>query len=294
MKNFFSSIVFLLISNLAIGQTEWAPVGAKWWVLVESGWSEQKFINKYECTGTLDTLGHTCKVIHEILFDGLEKDYYSYQIGNKVFNYSELGEEFVLNFDYSIQAGEHYEIVAGQDTSIFYVDSVIFETFEGDDFKVQYGRLVIPSIQSESFNKIYEGVGTYTGPWELYDGASIAEVWYTLVCYQTPDGILYDMNPGLDVDCQELSTPVDFIPENKAGFSISPNPTSDPTILDYALPPGTSAEILVLDSYGRTIRQHSLHSPSGSLVLDDLLPGLYFIMLKSNGQVLHTEKLIRF
>ena len=36
MKKLLTTIAILLVTNIAFAQTEWAPVGAKWWQIVDS------------------------------------------------------------------------------------------------------------------------------------------------------------------------------------------------------------------------------------------------------------------
>ncbi|MCC6725769.1 MAG: hypothetical protein IT258_14765, partial [Saprospiraceae bacterium] len=50
MKRLIATIACLVTLTTANGQTEWAPVGMKWWVLVQIGFDLQEFYNTYECT----------------------------------------------------------------------------------------------------------------------------------------------------------------------------------------------------------------------------------------------------
>lgn len=294
MKKLFTIIAMLYFSQVVLGQVEWAPIGAKWWVSIQTDFPFTGFIDNYECTGILDTLGHHCKVVHYTSFDGVQQDLLFYQSGESVYAYDEYYQEFVMLYDYSKQAGESYDIIFGQDTSTFLVDSVTYGFFSGESVKVQHGRFTNPNAPfSEPYNRIYEGIGTYNGLWPSLPSELTVEIWYYLACYQKPDGTILSMNPVLNVDCQALSTPVSVAYLEDKGLHISPNPSTDEVLLEFQLPSGKGGRVLVMDELGRFVKEINLEMNIQSLHLNHLEAGFYFVILQSEEKVVAIQKLIR-
>lgn len=292
-KHSITFLAFFMV-QVVFAQTEWAPVGAKWWVQLESGWTSLKFIVNYECTGSFDTLGHTYKIVHKKSFDGTENDLLFFQEGDKVYSSNAALQAVTLLFDYSKLAGEQFIMFQGQDTLTFYVDSVYVKNFSGDDINVQYGRTTNSGVElAEAYCEVYEGIGTNTGLWPEVPTDIISEMWYELVCYQKPDGRLYNMNPWLNVDCQALATPVNQAEAENTTLHISPNPASNEVLVEFQLPTRKAGSILVLDMLGKTIQQYNLPPAATRLKIDTLTSGIYFIVLKSEEQVFAIKKLIR-
>ncbi|MBI1225218.1 MAG: T9SS type A sorting domain-containing protein [Bacteroidetes bacterium] len=293
MKNFGLVLLALFMAQTVGAQTEWAPVGAKWWELVQSDWAPTGFINYYECTGVLDTLGHNCKVIHKIGFDGIENDFYSYQMGSKVFIYSGIAEDFVPNFDYSLQVGEHLLLKAGLDSTFFYVDSIQVKVFENDQYNVQHGRLFITSEQSETHCEVYEGIGTIYGPWQLNGFSPVAETWYSLACYQTPDGKLYSINDNLDVDCQALATPVIDLGIENSVIQPYPNPASTEFTIASSKLTAEPNNLFLFDATGKFVKLFKLADGQEvqTFPLENMPNGLYFWMLKDEQELIGSGKL---
>jgi Secretion system C-terminal sorting domain len=299
MKKLLTAMICFAALECSYGQNEFAPVGMKWWVLVQIGFDLQEFYDTYECTRTVDTLGHSCKVVHEVPFSGNERDLLFYQEGDKVFMYDDVNEQFMLIFDYAKLAGEQYDIVAGPETYTFMVDSVTTTTLAGDDIQVQHGRIPHPQDPNEPFlqagNKVYEGIGTDIGLWPELPTLVTPEIWYYLVCALKPDGKLYNINSFLDVDCQALATSTNNPQSTSPAFSVYPNPAVDnKTLFISNVSFGHASAWSLHDQIGREVKRAVF--PAGQqeieLNISDLPNGLYFWQLQSNGMMLGSGKLV--
>ncbi len=292
MKNITVALFLLLVSNLAFGQIEWAPVGAKWWQIVEAGFDLQKFITEYECLGQKDTLGHSCMVIHESSFDGIEQDFLSYQDGEQVFFYMGAIDGFVRIYDYAKQPGESYSFSLGSDTISCEIDSITWEAYGGNIVQVQHAVVNNPAVPFGSkYTKIYAGIGSTTGLGLPIPTDLTPEVWWWLSCYQPPNEAVYSINEFPGYSCQSLSTPIHDIFGNNVDFEIYPNPASGSATVNFKLP--FAATIQILNGYGQKIQVHCLSGTAENFQIDELKPGLYFVTLFSNDQPIKTKKLLR-
>ncbi len=75
-------------------------------------------------------------------------------------------------------------------------------------------------------------------------------------------------------------------------ISISPNPFEEKLII--ALDGIQNASLEVFTVMGRLVSTKTLESPESTLKTDDLEEGVYFFVVKSEGKLLHTQKLIKF
>lgn len=296
MKKVCASLLFLLVSNFAVGQVEWAPVGAKWWVFVLTDLPATSYINKYECIGTLDTLGHECKLVHEAIFDGQRFDHLFYQDGQQVYHYDETLMAFSLYHDYSKLPGESYEMVSGQGTNTFLIDSISNAIFSGENVRVQHGHISNPDFPLDlSSNKMYEGIGWYSGLWPNLPSGFTPELWYYLACYLKPDGTLLNMDPSLNVDCTALATTVNTVNEGEVGFRISPNPSAEYLNLYFENTPTATATFRIINAEGRLFREFKTANlqPTFIVPVADWPSGAYWLQMTVDGTVLQSEKFIK-
>jgi hypothetical protein len=75
-----------------------------------------------------------------------------------------------------------------------------------------------------------------------------------------------------------------------SNISIYPNPTSDNLTIDHNF---TNCAAQILDISGRLIKSVLLNEMTGSIDLKDVSAGLYFLNLVSEGQLIHSQKIIK-
>ena len=89
----------------------------------------------------------------------------------------------------------------------------------------------------------------------------------------------------------EPSAASDFLENNF--FEISPNPTNAPAILKYSLPQKSDiAEFIISGIYGKTLQIINVENKEGEIILDQLNTGQYFVLLKINGKIIGTKRLV--
>lgn len=77
-------------------------------------------------------------------------------------------------------------------------------------------------------------------------------------------------------------------------FTLSPNPTAGTCRVEYQLEKGSAGEIVVLDQTGRIAAMYPISSQTGTLELDNLPAGIYFVRLTVDGDFHKIEKLVKF
>jgi Secretion system C-terminal sorting domain len=115
-----------------------------------------------------------------------------------------------------------------------------------------------------------------------------------------PNYRLYDV-PGSACDTLGIDAPPpppSATVEEQGGkggkLVISPNPAGQDCSITYQLEKRRNGTISVWDSYGRQVAEYQLEAASGTVQLSGLASGVYFISLSVAGQIVQTEKLVRF
>ncbi len=306
MKNLFTAIVFLLVSNFAFGQIEWAPQGAMWHYTVvwEDFFGQMTEVIPVHVLGDTTIQGQQCRVLagdnENFGFgwgchtnDGRE---FMYEAGGKVYFFDENSLSFGLLYDFSKNAGESWLVPLCEqlgwefDTLRVTVDSVTYPIISGQPLKYQHVHLESQDSSWGFGNDIIaQGIGSLTKMFLIRD-ATTAHVWITeLRCYESPaTGVI----KFIEQPCGFIS-PTTEATKNQY-FTIAPNPTAGPATLTFTLPPGISASVQIFNSYGQLVQKHSLQQSTSTFQLDDLQPGLYFVVLESEGRPIKTKKLLRF
>ncbi len=291
MKSLLSLHAFLLLSSVSFAQIEWAPEGAKWYYTFFNG-----FIPPYFTTETIEVWGDTviagqvCKKINSTRIENFTDLEFMYESDKKVYFFEDEINEFILLYDFSKQPGEYWSVV-GSDTLRVHVDSII--NYMG--IKAFYVHFTdTENTQVASNGIIYEGIGFHLNMfyWDwLWNPPTVDLVYYGLRCYESPSTGLLKF---IDEPCDSIPVVTGEIEKSPYLFTLQPNPTSADCTVKFQLPTVAPAEILLSDTYGRILQRHPLTAGSQSLPLDGLERGLYFVILKINGEVVRTEKLLHF
>jgi len=107
-----------------------------------------------------------------------------------------------------------------------------------------------------------------------------------------PDG-KSDINPNNDVACADFFVNDEEQQPEQIGFEVFPNPTTSSCSIIYSLPAVSDSELSIYDAMGRLLHRQQLAEGTNRLVIDDLTKGMNLLVLKVNGNVVKTEKLIR-
>ncbi|MCC6725081.1 MAG: T9SS type A sorting domain-containing protein [Saprospiraceae bacterium] len=76
-------------------------------------------------------------------------------------------------------------------------------------------------------------------------------------------------------------------------LGLYPNPTDGICTASYQLGKGELGKLTVIDSYRRLVAEYQLDSAAGSIKLNGLPAGIYFVQLIANGRAMQTLKLIQ-
>lgn len=107
-----------------------------------------------------------------------------------------------------------------------------------------------------------------------------------------PDG-KSDINPNNDVACADFFVNDEEQQPEQIGFEVFPNPTTSSCSIFYSLPAVSDSELSIYDAMGRLLHRQQLAEGTNRLVINDLTKGMNLLVLKVNGDVVKTEKLIR-
>lgn len=82
--------------------------------------------------------------------------------------------------------------------------------------------------------------------------------------------------------------------EVKTYFSIYPNPNDGNFTLALNNTEYTNYELEILNSFGASVKKHNVNTTENkeALIITELSQGIYFVVIKANGIVLETKKVI--
>jgi blue copper oxidase len=109
---------------------------------------------------------------------------------------------------------------------------------------------------------------------ETFANDSVPYMYHCHLLHHEDDGMMGQflvVNPATSVQPSA---------SNVSRMSLHPNPASDHLFIELAGKPVSSMHVEIIDAYGRILTQKLL-SPDGSLDLDGLQPGLYFVKINS-------------
>lgn len=270
MRHSIIVLLLLFVQNL----TSQIEIGTKW------VYSEQNFqyLHPVELKVIADTLIDS-KIWYKLNeVGGCARDFDDVLIReeeDKIFIIHEsFGQEHIL-YDYSLEAGDSYEVpVPGSNHRYMVsIDSVSTIEVGGQDFKVQYtnnidfGSVIVEGIGSTSF---------------LFPQGEICDPHYVNIrCFETGSTFV---DFDLENDCYDtvfLASEKTIL--RKQNFVIYPNPFSEKLSVEYY--GFTDAKIRLSDILGRTINEEFLQSGNYfELNAANLRPGTYVVEIRtSNG-----------
>jgi hypothetical protein len=106
---------------------------------------------------------------------------------------------------------------------------------------------------------------------------------------------VYCILPDTGLKAENLNAPQRRIETEPPLLKVYPNPASKYITIEYNIEDkGCSGELLLLDNLGKVIRSNYLKQTKNSTIIptNNLVPGLYYVYLNCNGQVLASEKII--
>ena len=224
MKHLFSIILIFKFLTLS-AQVEFAPVGATWYFdnLLSSGipnltWDASKF----ECTGTKDIQGKTCKEIKGVgAF---------FQDGEKIFYFDEVKQKFRLIYNFAAKKGDTWILYPWKvnintflkDSSQIKIDSVYTTVIAGVSRKVQ--NVSIKKLMVNGGNSVLWGLKNIEGignTFFILPGYGCCEFPYVgLRCYESNGQKFSTLKPNELCDKQVWFTKTDDAQKVNVFFSL--------------------------------------------------------------------------
>lgn len=212
------------LANILNAQTEWAPIGARWYYTMENLNPQIESYIKCESIGDSIILGEKCKIIqikkpNEIgTPNSITDTVYMYSRYKKVYWFDENNLRFNLLYDFNANAGDEWvlEGFTGQSNNIVKVDSVNTTLINGTELKVLYVK--VDDILLYMNGKIIENIG-----WERYLFPLVDfSLEGPLRCYE--DSVIGYYNTGIATDCDYHTSIFEYNNEINRESVIFPNP----------------------------------------------------------------------
>lgn len=289
---------------VAFSQTEWAPIGAKWYFNRPSSESNDYVV--FESTKDSIIQDKNVTVI-DVRLNGtnLISQEYLHQSGDSLFYYNSNYDSFFLLYNFSAKAGDTITVHA----STFKPT----EAFFSYDDSISYFKYKITAIDSIELSghwiKRQKVTALKAGDWGFFNGSSgdyyilkgIGSLTYffgrsgyiipeakisILRCYHE-SGFEYK-NPIWTQDCDIISS----IRQKKLinnEIMVYPNPAKEKITLKS---PIQISQMNILDLTGRTILQKTCNDFEPSMDIRELKPGVYFIQV-TKGSSVTTLKFIK-
>lgn len=296
MKNLFLLIGLQFLFQYSICQIPFAPLGAKWYYINEDcdPNSSSAFYTSKEVVKDSVINGRYCTLVRSSycpFIPSCEQDNYVSQDGSKVYVYDSMLDDFQILFDFSLEAGDTYQMRICE----FYWDT------DSVTVRIDYADADVNGYQSitllfnengnwDSISPIYikKGIG-WVGDNPLfppYCGVTTDPCYVTsLACYETPTtGVISINGPCTDAVSEPTSTFSSFL---------YPNPASKTCTLRISSLP-TDSKWELINQLGQTVKREML--PPGKqeqlMPLGGIAPGIYFWALTSVEKQIATGKLV--
>jgi len=294
MKKFLLAIwlTFSTLFNLAAQNTDFAPVGAKWY------YDELNFALKIiphiiESVSKENYQGKWCSKLVSSSDDIVPNPAYVYSQNDTVFIYSPLSNQFEMLYDFTAEVGDQW-VIGGilsydfQGNPIYAdtvsVDSISRISMNGDSLKVWH---ISHSIFYGWGNRIFERAGNDKLFMPKF-GLIQAYVW-GLRCFETPDTAFHFVPYPCDTIYSTISTT--NAPNGAADIEASPNPFHE-TISITTAPLSEPHTFLLFSNTGHLVRRQKF-SGNAEIETESLPAGIYFWSIEKGGAMVKRGKCVK-
>jgi len=218
------------------------------------------------------------------------KPEYLLEDGKQMYYYFEGA--FHLLYDFSLVAGDTLKIGTafsdaweydGIDSLFFYIDSISYLPFDGEDLIVQHTRraggtdtmgVYLENAYVDFFSPWIEHIGAESG---LFPHYGLCEIYSGLRCFQTASGEI--LNFTIAESCLINSTTT----LANLDINIFPNPITHSFQIEN--PKGTRYDLRIYDLNGRLVDQY-LQQQSSNQIYDQIQwpRGMYILVIERRGE----------
>lgn len=282
MKSKFTIAFLFLICTSINAQTQWAETGSDYYMRGQHVFGPPFYFN-YIVTGDTTVQSQACKIFKY----GTTIVMITYSENDQIFLYDGENENFRRYFDFSLTEGDHYFIPHIEyDSVMVSIDEVSSVQLNGFDILIQKINYYSPDGEWLGGDEFYQNIGSIYSVIPFW-GSGFESLGHRVCSFNSP-------TVGEHIfDNTNCSFSSDFEIEKNIGFHVFPNPSSGQTKIHYNLPSHFSnIKIQATNIYGQIIHSYFPKNIKGEIELSDLSPGLYFISIFSNDELIETEKLI--
>lgn len=288
--------------HIAVGQTEWFPVGAEW------HYCEGEALSPVEYEGFLKVMVTGDSVIQQNLCQVVECDWlcwnpagkqYVYQSGDSVFLFDPFFDSFKLIYNFNALPGDSIIIPIGDevpgviDTVVVKIDSLDTVQINGFDLRKQFVRYHVKDSfpgGSQRFSytsEIIEIIGDMSFIFNIPEEASrICDANFScgLRCYE--DAYLGHYETGIAPECTYTYVGIDDPTVHT--LRLYPNPTDN--IVKLVAESEKIIAVALFDLHGRKVL--SFMDPE-NISLADLDDGLYVIRATGMNNIHYTGRIVK-
>ena len=203
-----------------------------------------------------------------------------------------------------------YEVIDGEESLIFDFnlevgDSIVLQTWEPNVYSklrvTETDSMTLPNGEKRKVMQLQcegshpesktwiEGIGTLMDPIFTILPCGIADINVWLNCFYENDTLIYQ-NPFRS-NCWETSGTEEL---NQNGIKLFPNPAYDAlTIQLKGIPEIREMSIIVINTDGRVLSRNKLISEVSTLDTTQLLPGIYYITVNKNNQIVFSSTFVK-
>jgi len=308
-KTLLIFIIFLEISSYTIAQTEFAPIGAKWYYSYYKD-EELRFpIEYFTYESVKDTLvnGKTCNKL-DIWYYNLKKEsvYWGFDL-----LYSDSGRvyyfyknKFQLLYDFNVKVGDtlnlllynpniprikdltdtHYVKYRVRETGTIKINNEQLRYYDLNTIKIE--DLIIYGDQLCFDDRIIEKLGDTNFIFgKIISWIDVYRLRSNLRCY-SDNNLQYHANN--DVPCDTFYTSINGKITQKSSILLYPNPTDEKFYIESKnIPLNTKTTFKIIDLLGRECRfnQLQINDQTYSIDLKGLQAGTYFLIISGKKPI---------
>ncbi len=293
MKLRFAFLLFFYFAfNLSAQNTDFAPVGTKWYYS-DLDYALRSIPHIVESVSKENYQGKLCSKLVTSTVGPLPSPTYVYSQNDTVFFYSTISNQFEMLYDFTAEVGDQWVVGGvysrdGDGNDLFSdtitVDSMSLLSINGASLKVWY---ISHGVFYDWGGRIVENIGNLSlfapkyGMWELQV--------YGLRCFETPDTVFHFAPYPCDTvfwTISETQTLAD--PEN---IKVSPNPFEEKIMLSIDI--AGSFDFSLYDQLGRLLGRYPNVSDKQEILTESLPSGLYFWQLERAGIKIQSGKCLK-
>jgi len=289
-------IVLLLhlvfFQNINAQSTNFAPVGAKWWVnqIISEPILADSFVI-VEVTGEELKEGELCRVISNLSGCGLPNPAHVFNRNDSVFFFSERNNQFELLYDFKAEKGSSW-VVKGLSNLEFDIVVSVLDVGEGDWFGKVHKFWSIETTFNVWGQYIVENVGSlwYPGPTTNFGCFANHESYdaHRIRCYEYEDE-LYSFT---FIDCDSSPTIVSSKEESiNHEINIFPNPASEFIILDGFMG-HKDLSVKIFDLSGTLVLEKRRYIQGEHIEIGHLTSGSYIVLVYSQEKKIGAQKFL--